>query len=814
MDPVLESMVFERLAESDLDERAQDLVLAACGGAEELEQVVGGAAAERPAETEQLGLQTRDLGVYLSSVTVGGFRGIGPPVGLEVTPGPGLTLVAGRNGSGKSSFAEGLELLLTGANSRWLGRTKVWTEGWRNLHAGDAPALEARLQVEGEAGTTVLLRKWSAGDGLADGTVKVTDGAGADSTLEALGWTQAVARYRPFLSFNELGQMFDKLATMYDALSAILGLEDVDALGSRLRDARLARDRLVKASRDEATGLRAALATVDDERAAAVLAAMDHPVDLDAIELELEGLGEAAAGDLGVLRSLAALTIPGVEELDERLAALVAAAAELETVAATDAGRARGLAQLLGAALDHHGRHAFEDCPVCGAEGVIGAGWAPQASAEILRLGQEASAADAAVRAEREARDRVTDLVGPQPPPAVAAARELGLDAGPVEQAWSRWREERDRLEDPSSHTRLRETVGLLAAAVTTLREAAAAELDRREDAWRPVGRRVAAWVPGARAAAAADIARKQLKAAEDWVKATAADLQAARLAPIADAAKANWELLRRESNVSLEGFALRRSGNTKLAEVDVRVDGSDASAFGVMSQGELHALAVSVFLPRATLPESPFRFVVIDDPVQSMDPAKVDGLARALARAAETRQVIVFTHDERLPEAARRLGLDATKLEVTRHPGSVVEVRTALDPVERYLEDARALVRSDGVPAEVVDRVVPGFCRHAIEAACTTVVRRRRIGRGDPHAAVEAELQKATTLYVFLSLALFDDPGRGSDVLTAVNNRFGKGAGDAVRAVNRGVHEHLGVDPRDLVRDAGTFARRLAEAR
>jgi DNA repair exonuclease SbcCD ATPase subunit len=38
---------------------------------------------------------------------------------------------------------------------------------------------------------------------------------------------------------------------------------------------------------------------------------------------------------------------------------------------------------------------------------------------------------------------------------------------------------------------------------------------------------------------------------------------------------------------------------------------------------------------------------VVIDDPVQSLDPARVDGLARALEETARTCQVIVFTHDD-----------------------------------------------------------------------------------------------------------------------------------------------------------------------
>src|SRR5262245_57990250 len=45
------------------------------------------------------------LGAYLKSIAVEGFRGIGPRVALDLPPGPGLTLVVGRNGSGKSSFA-------------------------------------------------------------------------------------------------------------------------------------------------------------------------------------------------------------------------------------------------------------------------------------------------------------------------------------------------------------------------------------------------------------------------------------------------------------------------------------------------------------------------------------------------------------------------------------------------------------------------------------------------------------------------------------------------------------------------------------
>jgi recombinational DNA repair ATPase RecF len=57
--------------------------------------------------------------------------------------------VVGRNGSGKSSFAEALEVLFTGESKRWAGRSKIWKEGWRNLHQGHPAEIQVRLVMEG-----------------------------------------------------------------------------------------------------------------------------------------------------------------------------------------------------------------------------------------------------------------------------------------------------------------------------------------------------------------------------------------------------------------------------------------------------------------------------------------------------------------------------------------------------------------------------------------------------------------------------------------------------------------------------------------
>lgn len=791
------------------DGREAQLVLAAFDGESGIEALLEGG--ELPV-LGGTGAGATPVGAYVTSLAVEGFRGIGERAQLQLAPGPALTLVVGRNGSGKSSFAEAFEVLLTGDNQRWLGRSAVWREGWRNLHHGST-SIDATLNVEGFADETLVQRKWSQGAELDEGEVELQAHGKPKTGLDFLGWDDALATHRPFLSYSELGAMLDEGPTkLHDAVSAVLGLDELTQAEKALKDARLRRERQVKEvmrERDEVCSL---LDGVEDERARRATAALrlKQPA-LEVVEEVVRG-AEAPESDKVVtrLRRLQGYSFVSQEVIASSAAELVDAREELAGLAGTHAAQMLKTAELLEQAVTYRDEFGGETCPVCATAGVLTKEWARDAAANAAEQRAAAREAQQATTRATKAKQQAQALISAVPS-AIQEVREL-LDTSEVIEAWTAW-VGLQQVEGPEELAEgLLEHGAAVSAAVERLRAAAEQELARREDAWRPVALSLAAWLERARDAQQAAAVVPDLKAAETWLKQTAMELRNERFAPIADEALEIWRLLRQNSNVELGRIEFEGAGVRRRVTLDVTVDGVRGAALGVMSQGELHALALSLFFPRATLDESPFRFIVIDDPVQSMDPSKVDGLAKVLARAASKRQVIVFTHDDRLPEAVRRLRIEATVLEVTRREESVVEVRAALTPIERHIEDARALIRTTDLPEEVARRVVPGFCRLALEAASVEAVRRRRIGRGEQHAVVEAMLEKATRLTTFVALVLFDDDSRGGDVLPRLQSEFGNQAASTFRAVNAGAHEPFAGDLRNLVRDAAVLARQLAE--
>jgi hypothetical protein len=115
---------------------------------------------------------------FLTAISVEGFRGIGPAARLDLYPAPGLMVVSGRNGSGKSSLSEALELALTGTSYRWRNKEVLWAETWQNLHHPSPCEIQVGFTREGTGPFTIGM-EWTAG---APGE------AGPDGWLTVWGW--------------------------------------------------------------------------------------------------------------------------------------------------------------------------------------------------------------------------------------------------------------------------------------------------------------------------------------------------------------------------------------------------------------------------------------------------------------------------------------------------------------------------------------------------------------------------------------------------------------------------------------------------
>jgi hypothetical protein len=392
-------------------------------------------------------------------------------------------------------------------------------------------------------------------------------------------------------------------------------------------------------------------------------------------------------------------------------------------------------------------------------------------------------------------------------PTALADAALVGIDATAVVSAWQAWSRAPQNTAVPLAEHLT--TVDDWRNGVVAVAAAAEQHLVAQQDSWRPLALAGRAWLDRARVDRVGAVAVKDLKAAEAWLKKTEGAIRAERFAPLAAAATKVWQLLRQRSSVDIGGITLTGSTTSRRVNVDVSVDGCDGAALAVMSQGELHALALALFFPRAMLPDSPFGFIVIDDPVQAMDPAKVEGLARVLEEAAATHQVLVLTHDERLPEAVRRLRIATTVFEVSRGPGSKVVATKVLDPVERHLRDARDVAITKELPQEVKGRVVPTLCRQALEATCAEIIRQRRLSRGDRHDDVDEVIALANKLSKSFALAMFDDVDKGGDVLPKLA-AWGRRMADTYQACNHGSHGGYAGNPEDLVSETRALVKRL----
>ena len=837
----------------------------------ELAEVLAGAHLERPALEHREPVEPKRA--YLAGIAVEGFRGIGPRAELEFKPGPGLTVVAGRNGSGKSSFAEAVEMLLTGENSRWEKRPVDWQSGWRNLHAAaECPTtIEARLAIDGEPGEVAVRRWWAAGataaSASAAGVIR-RDGEEPQG-LDSLGWDAALATFRPFLPHSEVGSSVAQApSNLYDAMYAVLGLQEVADAHQRLRQVRLAGDRSAKERSAEYAELLEAVEHFSfDERTAALFNAMQgSPPDPDRIERAWQVVNTWPSTYENIYADIrVAGQIPSAEDVVAAIQRIQAAERGVAELTGGSSERSAQIAALLDQAIHLHEDHGDQVCPVCGGKD-LDAAWRAEAQQRLAIAREEAEVADAAdrelgaavkagrglvrpipghlvgaigaegpsTRARRAeelqelqetverneeiaallaAAGQAADAQSPRQPEGEPSAYErLQVAAEALGDAWEAWGD----LGDEPTASEL--VAHLQAAHPPVIRAAAALEDYFSDEFWEifpKVTEKLPSWAEKQRAHDSEYARLEEVRRAESWLRKTLDQMREERFSPISEHAVRIWDRLSGATNVELVAPELSGAATSRKIRLEVLVDGARSDARGVMSQGELNSLALSLFLPRALLDESPFGFVVIDDPVQAMDPSKVDGLARVLESAAEKRQVVVFTHDDRLSEAIRRLQIEADMIAVTRSENSVVRCEPSGDAVGRYFDDAKALANTPNLPQVAEERAGTLFLRLAIEAACIEQIRRRRIGRGEPHAEVEALLERTDGTNRLVALALFDDAERHGDVRRRIANLTSAKTADEYDVIQASAHtgKLSGFAPQRLLRAAEEIVRIIRAA-
>jgi ABC-type hemin transport system ATPase subunit len=775
-------------ADASLSEQAKIAVLAAMESTEDLADALGGAdtpASEsiHPAKPDE---SAKPVGAFLESVAVQGFRGIGPKVTVPLKPGPGLIVIAGRNGSGKSTLAEGLELALTGRNFRWDHKKgQVWSQAWRNLHAGDPAQIRIGITEEG-AGKTTIGVDWPPGDDIdVDGKKTWIQRAGRQREgIGALGWEAALEMYRPLLSYDELGHILEGTPSQfYDQLHRLLGLEQLTEAMGRLDAAVKELKRPGSELKGVRDALKPALESHPDPRAAMALAQVKKSrPDIDAVRPLITDA--TATTNPTAWQEAARLTTPALDDVAQKLAALREAATSERAEARNSDALAIDRAQLLEQALEFHDQHGDQPCPVC-RQGSLDTRWALDARAAMqLELGS-ARALTAARVVTAEARSAVVNLVCEVSRPPLSNEELAGLPA--AQQAWERFTA-MPVGDDLELTEHVAATFPELQSAFAALREQASVLIQQRADDWASVAVTLADWVGKADAAAQAEPQLKLADEALKWLQANAGELRNERIAPLAEQARQIWAELRQESNVDLESIRLEGQKTSRRVTLRAAVDGAETEAFGVMSQGELQALALAIFIPRATSPQSPFRFIVFDDPIQAMDPSKIDGFLQVLTGLALDRQVIVLTHDDRLPAAIRASRTAARIIEVTRGANSTVHVAESSDPATRLLDDAFAIAADKSVPDDIKRRVVPLLCREAVELTAKDVFSWRALAQGRSRIDVEMTWESTHKVVGRLALALSLDPD--DDLAVDKWKAGGSARKTTMGVVNKGIHQ------------------------
>ena len=573
-DPVIEE-VLERLADTELTHDQTNLVSRAL--------FPESSASDNTNPSQQTSIPTRRRDnhrlCFLKSIRVRGFRGIGPECELSLQPNPGLTIVAGRNGSGKSSIVEGFEFALTQDSKRWHDRSVEWKTGWRNIHEPMLPEIHAEISLTGQTEFHVISATWEEDD-LERVAIRVSTHNGPPRGIGTLGWQDAVKTYRPILSYAESAQIVERgPAERYEAIAPILGMQSLQSPLEQLKDLRLSADKLSKNGKRVVKDLENEFERSTDERAQRTREALTGEWDIEAVEDIVTGMDEATSQHDALFQELEQLGLPDatrVIEVSEAIETAVARVAELE---GSDAAKAQNLADLLASAISLYKARGDIDCPVCGQEAGFRSERISEMEGEVERLRLEAAELQEAKKALRDSRREVDGITRSRPDVLNRASEELPeIDFSEVELAWASWSELPDRVADISAYL----LSGYVIVESSTSRIRANVQEIRilRESAWRLIVLKSSESLPLIRKAQQAIESLPKIRKAEQWLKECGETIRDRRFKVIDEEVKSIWNRIAEGLNVMLEEIVLARVRGEGKAQVE------PSSFFGIRAAG------------------------------------------------------------------------------------------------------------------------------------------------------------------------------------------------------------------------------------